>query len=37
MFFVNDPLKELLYEELRKNIEHEGAGGFLPAVLSCCE
>jgi tRNA-splicing ligase RtcB len=31
-FYVNDALKELLFEELEQHINSRGVGGFLPAV-----
>lgn len=32
-FYVNDALKEILFEELEQNLT--GQGGFLPAVSRC--
>lgn len=31
-FYVNDSLKDILFEELEHNLQGQGAGGFLPAV-----
>lgn len=32
LFFVNDALKELVFEELEAHCNAKGVGGFLPAV-----
>jgi hypothetical protein len=32
VFYVNDSLKDVLFEELEQNLQGHGAGGFLPAV-----
>lgn len=31
-FYVNKTLENLMYEELKISCEHQGIGGFLPAV-----
>lgn len=31
-FYVNERLKELIFEELQLSYSRDGAGGFLPAV-----
>ena len=32
MFYVNNQLKELMFEELRNSCSSGGVGGFLPGV-----
>jgi len=32
VFYVNDRLKGLIYEELQNSYSRQGVGGFLPAV-----
>lgn len=31
-FYVNETLEKLMHEELKMSCEHQGIGGFLPAV-----
>ena len=31
-FYVNDKLRDLMFEELHHHASHKGVGGFLPAV-----
>lgn len=35
IFYVNESLKELVFEELEAHSQSRGVGGFLPAVCNC--
>jgi tRNA-splicing ligase RtcB len=32
VFYVNEPLKDLMFEELQASVDSKGMGGFLPAM-----
>lgn len=32
MFYVNDPLERIMFDELRQHSRHQGFGGFLPGM-----
>lgn len=32
MFYVNDPLERIMFDELKQHSHHQGFGGFLPGM-----
>lgn len=32
VFYVNDPLEKIMFDELRQHAHHQGFGGFLPGM-----